>query len=468
MSVETSSGEQQLIVATSDGDSIQVPVVESLPELLHSDPNPYANPYANQEEPEQPVVLTVDVVNDDGDHEQVIVVGDVEDGKQTIEVANDQDDYTEKEVVAVETDQSESTVVPDGNGGTTVVNVPDVPDVIADLATDDTQVVNVVNPDNGAQQQIVIEDAPEHGEVTVDIVDKSGEVTTEDVTVVETDDGLKLDVPTDNGIVPVVVPDVPPDVQGEIAEEENSVPPVLQTVDVVTLSGEEKQEIVDGEPDHGVQTVEIPTDNGDYVETQVVGVETDDGVKLAIPDAQGETTVVTVPDVLAAVAQEASDDTLVLNVESPSGEMQQVIIVGKPENGLQTIQIVDQHGELVTEEVKATETSEVTQITVLTDGGYIPVTIPDVPKEAKEEIADQQAEAADADGDAVVAIVPEVVDEFAKMATMEALTKTTAKNLQSWVYENRQSLRRGNPFDQEEDASVMQTTDVANDFGGLR
>ncbi|KAJ8524161.1 hypothetical protein ON010_g16957 [Phytophthora cinnamomi] len=449
MSVETSSGEQQLIVATSDGDSIQVPVPGPLPELLHSDPNPYANPYANQEEPEQPVEQTVDVVNDDGDHEQVIVVGDVEDGKQTIEVANDQDDYTEKEVVAVETDQSESTVVPDGNGGTTVVNVPDVPDVIADLATDDTQVVNVVNPDNGAQQQIVIEDAPEDGEVTVDIVNESGEVTTEDVTVVESDDGLKLEVPTDNGIVPVVVPDVPADVQEEIAEEENPV-------------------IVDGEPDHGVQTVEIPTDNGDYVETQVKAVETDDGVKLAIPDAQGETTVVTVPDVPAAVAQEASDDTLVLNVESPSGEMQQVIIVGKPENGLQTIQIVDQHGELVTEEVKATETSEVTQITVLTDGGYIPVTIPDVPKEAKEEIADQQAEAADADGDAVVAIVPEVVDEFAKMATMEALTKTTAKNLQSWVYENRQSLRRGNPFDQEEDASVMQTTDVANDFGGLR
>ncbi|KAJ8546804.1 hypothetical protein ON010_g11429 [Phytophthora cinnamomi] len=90
--VETSSGEQQLIVATSDGDLLQVPVPGPQSGLGSG-----SNPFANQEETAPPVVQTVDVVNDDGDHEQVIVVGGVEDGKQTIEVANDQSDYTEKE-----------------------------------------------------------------------------------------------------------------------------------------------------------------------------------------------------------------------------------------------------------------------------------------------------------------------------------------------------------------------------------
>ncbi|KAE8968262.1 hypothetical protein PR003_g28923, partial [Phytophthora rubi] len=432
--VETPTGEEQLIVPTADGDIIQVPVPEPLPDL-DSGPNPYAN--------QEPVVQTVDVVADDGEHEQVIVVGEVEDGKQTIEVANDQGGYTEKEVIAVETDQGESIVVPDGNGGTTVVNVPDVPDVIADLATDDTQVVNVVNPDNGAQQQIVIEGEPEHGEVTVDIVDESGEVTTEQVKVVETDDGLKLEVPTDDGIVPVVVPDVPAKIQEEIAEEENPVPPVLQTVDVVTPSGEEKQVIIEGEPDHGVQTVEIPNEHGDYVETQVKAVETDDGVKLAIPDSNGETTVVTVPDVPAAVVQQASDDTLVLNIESPSGELQQVIIDGKPENGVQTVQIVDEHGAVTTEDVKTTETSEGEKIVVLTDGGYIPVTIPEVPTEAKEEIAQQQAEAG--------IETPSTEEETPVAQTIDVVADNG---------EHQQVILVGDIED------GTQTIEVANDFGG--
>ncbi|EGZ23057.1 hypothetical protein PHYSODRAFT_482301, partial [Phytophthora sojae] len=240
--VETPSGEEQLIFSTPDGDIIQVPLPEPVPEF-DSGPNPYAD-----QEPEPPVVQTVDVVTDNGEHEQVIVVGEVEDGKQTIEVADDQGGYTEKEVAAVETDQGESIVVPDGNGGTTVVNVPDVPDVIADLATDDTQVVNVVNPDNGAQQQVVIEGEPEHGEVTVDIVDASGEVTTEEeVKAVETDEGIKLVVPTDDGYVPVVVPKIPEEIQQEIVEEQPTMSggnpfaeeetPVVQTVDVVADNG---------------------------------------------------------------------------------------------------------------------------------------------------------------------------------------------------------------------------------------
>ncbi|KAG6608985.1 putative storage protein LPV [Phytophthora cinnamomi] len=52
------------------------------------------------------------------------------------------------------------------------------------------------------------------------MVDDSGEVTTQEVKAVETDDGMKVVVPTDDGgYVPVVVPDIPDDIQQEIVEE---------------------------------------------------------------------------------------------------------------------------------------------------------------------------------------------------------------------------------------------------------
>ncbi|GMF89696.1 unnamed protein product [Phytophthora fragariaefolia] len=242
----------------------------------------------------------------------------------------------------------------------------------------------------GVQQQVVIEGEPEHGEVTVDIVNESGEVTTEQAKAVETSDGLKVEVPTDDGYLRVAVPDVPPQIKEEIVEE-NPVPPVLQTVDVVTSGGEEKQVIIEGEPDNGKVAIEIPNNHGGYTETEAKAIETDEGVEVVIPDSHGETTVVTVPEVPADVTEVISDDVLVMNIESPSGEKQQVIVDGKPKNGVQTVHIVDVHGATTTEELKAIETDEGVKVVVLTDGGYIPLTIPRVPKKAKEEVA-QQAE----------------------------------------------------------------------------
>ncbi|GMF61949.1 unnamed protein product [Phytophthora fragariaefolia] len=382
--VESPTEGEELIVRTADGDIIEVPVSKPLPET-ESEENPFV------EEP-KPVLQTVDVVNSNDEHEPVVIVGDVDDGKQTIKVANEDDEFTEKEAIAVETDQGKVIVVPDGDGGTTVVSVPNVPDVIAEMATDDTQVVNVVDPNSGVQEQVVIEGEPEHGKVTVEVVDESGEVTTEQAKAVETSDGLKVEVPTDDGYLRVAVPDVPPQMKEEIVEE-NPVPPVLQTVDVVTPSGEEKQVIIEGEPDNGKVAIEIPNNNGRYTETEAKAIETDDGVKMVIPESHGETTVVTVPDVPADVTGATSDDVLVMNIESPSGEKQQVIVDGKPKNGVQTVHIVDRHGATTTEELKVEESDKGVKMVVLTDGGYIPLTIPHVPEKAKEEVAQQAHDA---------------------------------------------------------------------------
>ncbi|ETK87466.1 hypothetical protein F441_08251 [Phytophthora nicotianae CJ01A1] len=179
------------------------------------------NPYM-PEEP-APVIQTVDVVADNGEHEQVILVGEVEDGKQTVKILNDEGGYTTKEVKAVETDEGEKLVIPDGEGGTTVVEVPEVPAEVANTATDDTQVVNVVTPE-GNQVQVVVEGEPEHGEQTVQIIDEHGDVTTEQVKVVETSEGDKLEIKTDEGYVAVEVPEVPEEVKQEIAEEQPSEP----------------------------------------------------------------------------------------------------------------------------------------------------------------------------------------------------------------------------------------------------
>ncbi|GMG11963.1 unnamed protein product [Phytophthora fragariaefolia] len=180
--------------------------------------------WLHQEQPvetpevEAPVVETITVVNDEGEQQQVILVGDIEDGKQTIEVANELGGYTETEVKAIETEEGEKLVVPDAQGVDTVVTVPDVPEEVAEIATEDTQVVNVVTPE-GETEQVIVEGEPDHGTMTVEIVDELGEVTTEEVKAIETDEGLKIELPTDEGFVPVEVPEVPKEIQDQIVEE---------------------------------------------------------------------------------------------------------------------------------------------------------------------------------------------------------------------------------------------------------
>ncbi|GMF43557.1 unnamed protein product [Phytophthora fragariaefolia] len=79
------------------------------------------------------------------------------------EVINLDDDSEDDEDARNDDDDDEDFVDDDNagsDGGTTVVSVPDVPDVIAEMATDDTQVVNVIDPNSGVQQQVVIEGEP--------------------------------------------------------------------------------------------------------------------------------------------------------------------------------------------------------------------------------------------------------------------------------------------------------------------
>ncbi|EGZ23056.1 hypothetical protein PHYSODRAFT_555774 [Phytophthora sojae] len=419
--VETDEG-IKLVVPTDDGyvpvvvpeipEEIQQEIIEEAPEepILSgyfpelSGENPFT-------EEETPVVQTVDVVADNGEQQQVILVGGIEDGTQTIEVLNDFGGYTETEVKAIETPEGEKLVVPDAEGDMTVVTVPEVPAEIAEIATEDTQVVNVVTP-SGEQQQVVIEGEPEHGEVTIELVDEHGEVTTEEVKAVETDEGIKLVVPTDDGYVPVVVPEIPEEIQQEIIEEAPEEPilsgyfpelsgenpfteeetPVVQTVDVVADNGEQQQVILVGGIEDGTQTIEVLNDFGGYTETEVKAIETPEGEKLVVPDAEGDMTVVTVPEVPAEIAEIATEDTQVVNVVTPSGEQQQVVIEGEPEHGEVTIELVDEHGEVTTEEVKAVETDEGIKLVVPTDDGYVPVVVPEIPEEIQQEIIEEAPE----------------------------------------------------------------------------
>ncbi|GMF81836.1 unnamed protein product [Phytophthora fragariaefolia] len=291
---------------------------------------------------EAPVVETINVVDDEGEQQQVILVGDIEDGKQTIEVANEFGGYTQTKVKAVETEKGEKLTVPDAQGDDTVVTVPDVPEEVAEIATEDTQVVNVVTPE-GETEQVVVEGEPKHGEMTVEIVDELGEVTTEEVKAVETDEGLKIELPTDEGFVPVEVPEVPEEIQDQIVEEhgpelvENDEEPlivggdpstymwwlhqeqpvetpeveapVVETITVVNDEGEQQQVILVGDIEDGKQTIEVANEFGGYTQTKVKAVETEKGEKLTVPDAQGDDTVVTVPDVPEEWSWRASPST---------------------------------------------------------------------------------------------------------------------------------------------------------------
>ncbi|GMF80143.1 unnamed protein product [Phytophthora fragariaefolia] len=251
--------------------------------------------------------------------------------------------------------------------------------------------------------------------MTVEIVDELGEVTTEEVKAIETDEGLKIELPTDEGFVPVEVPEVPEEIQDqidEVAEEiqgQNDVDqpdtsynlnreeetPVVKTITVVNDEGEQQQAILVGGIENGKQTIEVANELGGYTETEVDAIETDEGEKLVVPDAQGDDTVVTVPDVPEEVAETATEDTQVVNVVTPEGETEQVIVEGEPEHGTMTVEIVDKDGEVTTKQVRAVETDEGLKLELPTDEGYVPIDVPEVPKEIQDQVAEEMPVAGD-------------------------------------------------------------------------
>ncbi|RLN49130.1 hypothetical protein BBJ29_007171 [Phytophthora kernoviae] len=244
----------------------------------------------------------------------------------------------------------------------------------ASTETEQTQVVDVVSP-SGEEQQVIIEGEPEHGEQKVEIPNGEGSYTETQVHVTETSTGEeKLAIPDgEGGTTTVTMPETPPEMPGTETEQ-------TQVVDVVSPSGEEQQVIIEGEPEHGEQKVEIPNGEGSYTETQVHVTETSTGEeKLAIPDGEGGTTTVTMPETPPEMPGTETEQTQVVDVVSPSGEEQQVIIEGEPEHGEQKVEIPNGEGSYTETQVHVTETSTGEEKLAIPDGegGTTAVTVPE-------------------------------------------------------------------------------------------
>ncbi|KAG6967222.1 hypothetical protein JG688_00006409 [Phytophthora aleatoria] len=397
---ETSTGEQKIVVPTDEG-YVAVDIPEPVPaEEGHFGGNPYTE--------EQPVQQVVQVTTSSGEKEQVTLIGEAEHGVQKVEITDESGQTTVEEVKAIETSSGETKLeLPEVD---TPLIVPEVPEEVvheAEKTGETVQVVDVVTP-SGKTEQVIIEGEPEHGKQTVDIVDEYGQTTTTEVRVEETSTGeQKIVVPTDEGYVAVDVPEpidyaMPGEFGGNPFTEEELgrfggnpytevVPvPVVQTVDVVADNGEHEQVIIVGGVEDGKQTIEIPNDEGGYTTKEVKAVETAEGERLVIPDGEGGTTVVEVPDLPAEIVNTATEDRQVVNVVTPEGNQVQVVVEGEPEHGEQTVQIVDEHGDVTTKQVKVVETSEGEKLEIKTDEGYVAVEVPEVPEEIKEEIAEEQ------------------------------------------------------------------------------
>ncbi|KAG2770407.1 hypothetical protein Pcac1_g18511 [Phytophthora cactorum] len=396
---ETSTGEQKIVVPTDEG-YVAVDIPEPVPaEEGHFGGNPYTE--------EQPVQQVVQVTTSSGEKEQVTLIGEAEHGVQKVEITDESGQTTVEEVKAIETSSGETKLeLPEVD---TPLIVPEVPEEVvheAEKTGETVQVVDVVTP-SGKTEQVIIEGEPEHGKQTVDIVDEYGQTTTTEVRVEETSTGeQKIVVPTDEGYVAVDIPEPVPAEEGHFGgnpftEEElgrfggnpytEEVPvPVVQTVDVVADNGEHEQVIIVGGVEDGMQTIEIPNDEGGYTTKEVKAVETAEGEKLVIPDGEGGTTVVEVPDLPAEIVNTATEDRQVVNVVTPEGNHVQVVVEGEPEHGEQTVQIVDEHGDVTTKQVKVVETSEGEKLEIKTNEGYVAVEVPEVPEEIKEEIAEEQ------------------------------------------------------------------------------
>ncbi|KAL3659126.1 hypothetical protein V7S43_016010 [Phytophthora oleae] len=148
-----------------------------------------------QEEEQEPLgsetQQTVEIPTPDGDTAQVIIVGEPENGKQTIAIPDDQGGYTTTEVRSIETPSGEQKIlIPNAQGDITPVVVPEIPAEISE-ATEDIQVVDVVDS-AGETEQVIIEGEPEDGEQKVEVSDGEGGYTETEAKVEETPEGEKL------------------------------------------------------------------------------------------------------------------------------------------------------------------------------------------------------------------------------------------------------------------------------------
>ncbi|POM58465.1 Putative storage protein LPV, partial [Phytophthora palmivora] len=137
------------------------------------------------------------------------------------------------------------------------------------------QTVEIPTPDGGTTEVILVGE-PEDGKQTIAIPDNDGGYTTTEVRSIETPTGeQKILIPNAEGdITPVVVPEAPT----EVIEQAEQTGEQAQVVNVVTDNGETEQVIIQGEPDeHGEVTVQIPDNEGGYIETTAKVEETSTG-----------------------------------------------------------------------------------------------------------------------------------------------------------------------------------------------
>ncbi|RLN43826.1 hypothetical protein BBJ28_00006074, partial [Nothophytophthora sp. Chile5] len=136
--------------------------------------------------------------------------------------------------------------------------------------------------------------------------------------------------------------------------------PAVQTVEVTTPEGIPEEVTVVGPPENGEQTVEIPNEEGGYTTTEVNAETTASGEeKLDIPTDNGETeTVVVAPTESENPSMsEGEGGTQTVEVTTPEGIPEEVVVVGPPENGEQTVEIPNEEGGYTTTEVNAETTA---------------------------------------------------------------------------------------------------------------
>ncbi|GMF28609.1 unnamed protein product [Phytophthora lilii] len=175
----------------------------------------------------------------------------------------------------------------------------------------------------------------------------------------------------------VTIAVTPPDQEeeGDVVSEESQ-----QTVEIPTPGGGTTEVVIVGEPVEGKQTIAIPDGEGGYSTTEVRSIETPTGEqKILIPNAEGDITPVVVPAVPEEVTTAATEDTQVVDVVTPSGETEQVIIEGEPEHGQQTVEIPDNEGGYIETQAKVeeTETGEQQLVVETADGDVIEVPVPE-------------------------------------------------------------------------------------------
>ncbi|KAG6610497.1 putative storage protein LPV [Phytophthora cinnamomi] len=154
----------------------------------------------------------------------------------------------------------------------------------------------------------------------------------------------------------------------------------------------------------GKQTIATRDDQGSYSTTEAKFIEALAGEqKTLVPNAEGDITTVVVPELPADVASELSEDAQVVNVVTPSGETEPVVVVGQPDDA---VQIQDSTGDYVETRAQVVEspTGKQQRIVKISDGDILCQNrcraltatriLPNVPVQILEEIAEEEERAA--------------------------------------------------------------------------